>query len=156
MGGEHHEEVIYVAPHTCAIYTHKYDFLLNNSQHIYVLIFIHVNILSCYILTLVLTYFWMTKDHVTFLDLKQLLRVSCILWCYFSKWYSIIVNKDFIVDQLALGREHHEKAIYIAPHICIIYVLKYDFLLNSSQHMHIFRCINVQIYMYVLIDAVIL
>ena len=121
-----------------------------------ILIFIYVNILSCYILALVLTYFWMTKDHVTFLDLKQLLRVSCILWCYFSKWYSIIVNKDFIVDQLALGREHHEKAIYIAPHICIIYVLKYDFLLNSSQHMHIFRCINVQIYMYVLIDAVIL
>ena len=27
-----------------------------------------------------------------FFDPKQLLRVSCILWCYFTKWYSTILQ----------------------------------------------------------------
>ena len=41
----------------------------------------------CYILALVLTCFLLKKGRATFFDPKQLLRVSCIWWCYFSKYY---------------------------------------------------------------------
>ena len=66
------------------------------------------------------------------------------------------VNEGLIVDHLALPREHHEEAIYITPHICVIYTHKYDFMLNNSQHIYIFMYINVHIYMCVFINTVIL
>ena len=45
-------------------------------------------VLCCYISVLVLTCFWLRKGRATFFDPKQLLRVSYILWYYFTKWYS--------------------------------------------------------------------
>ena len=40
---------------------------------------------------LVLTCFRLTKGRATLFDPKQLLWVSCILWCYFTKWFSTIL-----------------------------------------------------------------
>ena len=44
---------------------------------------------TCCISALVLNCFRLTKGRATFFDPKQLLRVSCILWCYYPKCYSI-------------------------------------------------------------------
>ena len=44
-----------------------------------------------YISALVLTCVRLKKGRAAFFDSKQLLRVSCILWCYLSKWYSTIL-----------------------------------------------------------------
>ena len=50
-----------------------------------------------------LTVFAWRRVVLRFFDPKQLLRISCILWCYYSKWYSIIFENaslwSFIVTQ---------------------------------------------------------
>ena len=37
------------------------------------------------------------KGRATFFDPKQLLRISCILWCYYPKCYSIIFRASLVV-----------------------------------------------------------
>ena len=47
---------------------------------------------------LVFSYFRLTKSMLLYLDLKQLLLVSCIWWCYLVKYWSIIFFKcQFVV-----------------------------------------------------------
>ena len=43
------------------------------------------------LLEILLENFAWRKVVLRIFDLKQLLRASCILWCYFTKWYSIIL-----------------------------------------------------------------
>ena len=46
----------------------------------------------CCISALVLNCFHLKNGRATFFDPKQLLRVSCIFWCYYPKCYSIIIK----------------------------------------------------------------
>ena len=48
----------------------------------------------CYILAPVLHCFRLMKGRAIIFDLKQLFRVSCILWCSYLKCHSIIIVKN--------------------------------------------------------------
>ena len=88
----------------------------------------------CYILALMLTCFCPTNACI--FDPKQLLRVSCILWCYYSKCYSIIqfLLIGFINCSHFLCPEIN-KVLQLRRYIFLLYFLscsKYFFLSSFS------------------------
>ena len=52
----------------------------------------HFLIYTCYILHSCLSVFAWWRVMICFFDLKQLLRIFCILWCYYPKCYSIFLE----------------------------------------------------------------
>ena len=58
----------------------------------------------CYISAPVLTYFRMKKGRATFFDPKQLLRVSCILRCYFQSDFQPYI--DLIYTKISYCIQH--------------------------------------------------
>ena len=50
----------------------------------------------CYISALVFICFHLTKVVLRIFDLKKLLRVSCILWCYYLKCYSVVLKNGIL------------------------------------------------------------
>ena len=78
-----------------------------------------LNVRWCCISALVLNCFRLKKGRATFFDPKQLLRVSCILWCYYPKCYSIIVCAYFIHLSKVLKRRNGEDGVPLYSQIHI-------------------------------------
>ena len=103
----------------------------------------------CCISALVLNCFRLKKGRATFFDPKQLLRVSCILWCYYRKCYSISIKTGFSLLltfnwNLTIVSKERDKLIkelrfgFPQPStVCVLYALHAHICHNNVQMNHV-------------------
>ena len=73
--------------------TDKYDYRNITATYVFRILAAYVFRHSC----LPVFVWWRVVLHI--FDPKRLLRLSCILWCYYSKCYSVIFNDFFCVQR---------------------------------------------------------
>ena len=87
-----------------------------------------------------LSFFAWRKVVLHFFNPKQLCRVSCLLWCYFLKWFSIILQN---ASYGAPFSYYHFCFVAFIKHNCFqivysIFPFQYHILLKSLEYIKCF------------------